>query len=119
MIDKRGFTLVQREKEKKAKEAEKKKVVKQTFEEVGAGIGRLVSEKNASYGDSFSKTNGILRILYPDGIKPDQYGDLLTITRILDKFFRIATDKDAFGESPWRDIAGYSILKVAALDNEK
>jgi predicted hydrocarbon binding protein len=97
----------------------KKKVVKSTFEEVGARIGRLVLEKNKKYGNSFSKSGGMLRILYPDGIKPDQYDELLTVTRILDKLFRIATDKDAFGESPWKDIAGYSILKLAALDNEK
>jgi hypothetical protein len=29
------------------------------------------------------------------------------------KLFRIATKKDAFGESPFKDIAGYGILGVA------
>lgn len=94
-------------------------MVELTFEETGAKIGRLVAEKNNKYGDSFTKSGGILRILYPDGIKPDQYDELLTVTRVLDKLFRIATDKDAFGESPWMDIAGYSILKVAASVKEK
>jgi len=28
----------------------------------------------------------------------------------VDKLFRIATDKDALGESTYRDIAGYGIL---------
>ena len=39
--------------------------------------------------------------------------DMLAITRVIDKLFRIATKKDAFGESPWRDICGYAILGIA------
>ena len=38
---------------------------------------------------------------------------MLAMTRIIDKLFRIATHKDAFGESPFKDIAGYGILGVA------
>lgn len=29
--------------------------------------------------------------------------------------FRAATDRDALGESPWRDIAGYGLLGAARL----
>lgn len=77
---------------------------------MGQKIGELVEEKQAAYGDSFGKAGNILRELYPDGIRPEQYDDALCIVRIVDKLFRIATDKDAFGESPYRDIAGYGIL---------
>jgi hypothetical protein len=80
------------------------------YEQIGSDIGQLVDVKQAAYGDSFSKAPKILAILYPNGIKPEQYEDVLAMVRILDKFSRIATDKDALGESPWRDIAGYSIL---------
>ena len=52
----------------------------------------------------------MLRILYPSGVSPDQYDDLLAVARIVDKLFRIANQKDAFGESPYRDIAGYGLL---------
>lgn len=83
------------------------------FEELGAGIGRLVAEKNKAYGDSFAKAGEVLRIMYPEGIRPEQYDDALAITRIVDKLFRIATMKDAFGESPYRDIAGYGLLGAA------
>jgi selenophosphate synthase len=83
------------------------------FNEIAKEIGELVTEKNKAYGDSFAKTGEHLKLLYPDGIKPDQYGDALTLVRILDKMMRIATKKDAFGESPYRDIAGYGILGVA------
>ena len=39
---------------------------------------------------------------------------------MIDKLFRIATRKDAFGESPYRDIAGYALLGlVSDLEEEK
>jgi hypothetical protein len=83
-----------------------------TFEQIALDIGKLVSEKNEAYGDSFSQSCKILEVLYPHGVKPEQYRDLLTITRVIDKLFRIATRKDYLNESPWRDIAGYAILSV-------
>tara|TARA_Y100001938_G_C7982930_1_gene375353 strand:+ start:271 stop:540 length:270 start_codon:yes stop_codon:yes gene_type:complete len=82
------------------------------FEKIGTNIGKLVDEKNAAYGSSFEKSEQILQILYPNGITPAQYKDMLAITRIVDKLFRIATKKDAFGENPFQDIAGYGILGV-------
>lgn len=87
------------------------------YEEIGTQIGKLVQEKNEAYGDSFGQACRILEVLYPSGIKPDQYRDALAITRVIDKLFRLANKKDAFGESPWRDICGYAILGVANDEN--
>lgn len=81
-----------------------------TYESIGSEIGRLVQQKQQAYGDSFGKSGQVMRVLYPDGIPPEKLEDALTVTRILDKLFRIATDRDALGESPWRDIAGYALL---------
>lgn len=89
------------------------------FEELGHQIGKVVAEKNKAYGDSFSKSGKIIKILYPDGIKLKQYDDALAVIRIVDKLFRIATDKDAFGESPFRDIVGYGILGTYKSEKEK
>lgn len=86
---------------------------------LAADLGRLVQDKQLAYGDSFSRSQEILKILYPNGIKPENYKDLLTITRIIDKLFRIANKKDAFGESPYRDIAGYGLLGLADDLEEK
>ena len=83
------------------------------YEKIGTEIGRLVQKKNEAYGDSFGQASKILEVLYPSGIKPNQYRDALAITRVIDKLFRLANKKDAFGESPWRDICGYAILGVA------
>lgn len=66
-----------------------------TFSELGCQIGKLVDEKNAAYGNSFAKCGDFLKLLYPDGIRPDQYEDALCLVRIFDKQMRIATDKNA------------------------
>lgn len=80
---------------------------------LGAALGQLVAEKNAAYGSSFSKTADFFRLLYPDGIRPEQYGDALLIARVFDKLMRIAHKKGAFQENPWFDCAGYSLLGMA------
>lgn len=81
------------------------------YERIALSIGQLVDEKNKAYGDAFNKSSEFLKVLYPNGVSPDQYGDMLAIVRVFDKLMRIATDKDALGENPWRDIAGYGVLK--------
>jgi hypothetical protein len=81
-------------------------------------IGALVEEKNAAYGSSFEKCGEFLRLLYPDGLKPEQYKDALALVRIFDKQMRIATAKDALGENPYKDIAGYGILMSAAEEGK-
>lgn len=80
------------------------------LKEISLDLGSLLEEKNKAYGSAFSKSSEVLKILYPNGVEPDQYTDLLLTTRILDKLFRIATDKSAFNEEPWKDIAGYGLL---------
>jgi hypothetical protein len=82
------------------------------YEDTGAFIGRLVERKNSAYGDSFTKSGEILKLLYPNGVKLGEYKTLLAVTRIVDKLFRVATDESAFSEEPWKDIAGYAILMV-------
>jgi len=80
------------------------------YEAAGAAIGRLVDVKQKAYGRAFDLVGSILKIVYPHGIRPEQYDNLGAMIRILDKFFRIATDKAALGESPWTDVAGYGLL---------
>ena len=89
------------------------------YEEEGQKIGKLVDEKNHAYGDSFRLSGNILKVLYPKGIKLEQYDDMLAVIRVIDKIFRIATDRDALGEDPWTDIAGYAILRVRQSNKER
>tara|TARA_Y100000296_G_scaffold72162_1_gene88312 strand:- start:74 stop:352 length:279 start_codon:yes stop_codon:yes gene_type:complete len=87
------------------------------YAKIGKEVGALVKEKQIAYGDSFGRSGDVLRQLYPDGISPDRYDDLLTIARILDKLFRIASQPDAFGENPYKDIVGYGLLGMGRYED--
>ena len=82
------------------------------FAGLGFGVGELVGRKQKAYGDSFGRSGECLRQMFPDGIKPEQYDDLLTIARIIDKLFRIANNSGAFEENPYQDIVGYGLLAM-------
>jgi len=83
------------------------------YASLGKEVGSVVQQKQEAYGDSFGKAGNILRELYPNGINPSQYDDVLAITRVIDKLFRLANQKGAFNEDPWKDIAGYALLSIA------
>ena len=89
------------------------------YELLGKDVGALVDEKNKAYGDSFAKCGEFLRLLWPAGVPPADYGDMLGVIRIFDKLVRIATNKDFGGESPFRDIAGYGLLGLARSMEKK
>jgi hypothetical protein len=81
-----------------------------TFTELGTEIGELVERKAEAYGESFARCGDYLRILFPDGIRPEQYSLAMLLARDFDKSMRAVNDPDAFGESPFIDKAGYAIL---------
>jgi hypothetical protein len=89
------------------------------FVELAREVGELITEKNQAYGSSFAKTGEFFKLLYPAGIKPEQYRDALILARIFDKIMRIATAADAFGESPYRDLAGYALLGASTLEDKR
>lgn len=78
-------------------------------------VAGMVKQKNLAYGNSFGTAKEALKILYPGGIRPEQYGTSLLLARIWDKLKRLSTDNDPYGESPFIDIAGYAICG-ATLD---
>lgn len=90
-----------------------------SFESIAIEVAALVSEKHIAYGNSFGKAGDILKILYPNGVAIDQYTDMLTIIRMLDKLFRIATSKNAFQEDPFKDLLGYCLLALKKEADEK
>lgn len=78
--------------------------------ELVSEIAIIVDKSNQAYGNSTEKSAEMMAILWPDGIPPDRMHDARVMISVLDKLSRIATDKNAFGESPWRDAAGYCVL---------
>lgn len=83
-----------------------------TFHRLANETAALVAEKNRAYGSSFDRSGEILKQLYPAGVKPEQYTDMLAMVRIIDKLFRIAAGADT--EDPARDITGYGLLMQRA-----
>jgi len=79
------------------------------FLDEGEKLAILLAKKHIQYGESYKRSGDILKLLYPDGIKPEQYGDMLAVTRIIDKLFRIAVGKSDDVEN-WRDVAGYGLI---------
>jgi hypothetical protein len=89
-----------------------------SLEEIAREVALLVEDKQRQYGNSFGKSARILEVLYPEGVKVEDYQNLLTLTRILDKLFRIATNNGNDKEDPWRDICGYSLLALQKSDKD-
>lgn len=82
---------------------------KMTYEELGKEIGALVDRKQQQYGNSFGQAGKVLKVLYPNGVKPEEYGDMLGVVRVVDKLFRVANGNQG-EEDAWQDIAGYGLL---------
>jgi hypothetical protein len=78
--------------------------------ELCSEIALVVDRSNQAYGNSTERSARLMAILWPDGVSPDRMHDARCMISILDKLSRIVTDRDAFGESPWRDVAGYALL---------
>lgn len=89
------------------------KTPKHDYENLGKDLGKLITQKQMAYGDSYGKSGEVLKQLFPNGIPKESYTDALAIVRIVDKLFRIATDPTWGDESPWKDIAGYALLRYA------
>jgi len=90
-----------------------------SYKKLGEDVGKLVTEKQEAYGDSFGRSGNCLREMFPNGIAPAQMDDALTIVRMLDKLFRIANNPTAFEENPYKDICGYAILGMQRYEKTK
>jgi tRNA A37 threonylcarbamoyltransferase TsaD len=86
------------------------------FHKIASDLATLLEQKNLAYGNAFAKTTQILELLYPEGIKVEQYKDIHVIVRMLDKISRIAKDNDPMGESPYQDLAGYCLLALKQMN---
>lgn len=80
------------------------------YQQIANELVALLNEKQKAYGNGFDGVPEILKILYPQGIQPEDYQNVLTLTRILDKIYRISNNDTT--EDPWFDIAGYCFLTM-------
>ena len=72
---------------------------------IATEILETVIAKDAAYGSSCARTAEMLKSLYPNGVKPEDYLHLGLIVRMLDKMGRIA---NGHLEDSYEDLAGYS-----------
>ena len=79
------------------------------YEEKARRLGAIVDKKQIEYGDVFHECHKIMEVLYPEGVLPEQYPNLLAVVRVIDKLCRVSRG-DQGDESAWNDIAGYSLL---------
>jgi hypothetical protein len=88
------------------------------FAHTALEVAEVVAKKNKVYGDSFTQCSAFLKLLYPNGVQPNQYADLLVLTRLFDKMMRVATGaKDE--EYPYFDMAGYALLMLQKAKEEE
>lgn len=104
-----GFTAPRAE---KPEAIETPDATQHPFAQITDELGKLVIEKNNSYGSAYALCATYLELLFPNGVHPSRYTDMLLLVRMFDKQMRIARRKDAFGESPYKDLAGYSVLGI-------
>ena len=97
------------------------------YESYASEIGAMVDTKQKAYGDSFGRAHKVFEEFLADYKYGDSYvipkemlPHLLTLTRLVDKMFRITSNPkgDQMGESPYRDIVGYALL-AAAKEEER
>jgi hypothetical protein len=79
------------------------------YTRTGREIGQLVDKKNAQYGDAINVTGDFLKLLFPNGIQPENYNNVAVLVRVFDKMKRIANGNQG-EENAWRDICGYGLL---------
>ncbi len=82
-------------------------------------LADILEEKGKAYGDSGSTAGPFLRLLFPGGIPPEALDDVVAMSRIFEKFKRIANNPgkaDPGGEDPWVDVAGHAVVRVVAKE---
>lgn len=83
------------------------------FHGVASELADTLTEKNARYGNSFAVTGNFLRLLWPDGCKPEDFDRVMLCARMFDKMKRLAAAQSGDDEDPLLDLAGYAVLGLA------
>lgn len=92
-------------------------------EQRGAAIGRMVQEKNVSYGAAYPRVAKALKALLeeegvdagtPLKLSEAQLRELPYVTRLLEKAARVLHGgPQALGEDAWEDVAGIALARLA------
>ena len=86
------------------------------FREILNDMADLLEKKDRAYGGANTRTARIMEVLYPNGIQPEEYVQVLAITRIVDKLCRQSVTDDP---ENWKDILGYCACLLALYAHEE
>lgn len=99
-----------------------------SFQEIAVKIGKFTDMKNEAYGSSVDATYEVLKIFLKKYKNDDNtytipeslLKHIFLQVRMIDKQNRIFNnpDGDKMEESPYRDLAGYSLIGVRMTENE-
>ena len=81
------------------------------YEEIGGFVGLMTDRKNAALHNVLNRSGEMIRILYPHGIRTDQYGDFLILNRIIDNMCQIPSGGPALAQEAWLEIACFALMK--------
>lgn len=90
--------------------------IKKLFEE----IENVFVEKQSKYGQVDVKIKNMLKELYPNGVKPEQYNEFMNVLKMLEKISRLTNENiDIKGKSDALvDLAGYAMLGVKKMGEQ-
>jgi hypothetical protein len=104
------------------------KINKKSFQEIANEIGKFTDMKNDAYGSSVDATYEVMKVFLNKYKNDDNtytipeslLKHIFLQVRMIDKQNRIFNnpDGDKMEESPYRDLAGYSLIGVRMTENE-
>lgn len=99
--------------------------IRKLYRDAGAEFGAFLAEKRIEYGGAIDAVAAIMRILYPGGLKPEEFDVALVQVRMIDKHVRLAAGRreaafrrkcpkclsplDEAREDALADLAGYPL----------
>lgn len=99
-----------------------------SFRQIATEIGQFTDMKNEAYGSSVDATYEVMKVFLKKYKNDDNtytipeslLKHILLQVRMIDKQNRVfnSPDGDKLNESPYRDLAGYSLIGIRMMENE-
>jgi hypothetical protein len=70
----------------------------------------IVEEKGVEYGDTYGKVSEMLKVLYPAGCPTTSIGEMMFVSKVLEKLCRISCPGNTNKSDAFQDIVGYGLL---------
>lgn len=83
--------------------------IKMNFKEKALEVAEMLERKSEEYDAPYDSDNDFLKIMYPNGVAPDKYADMVLCLRLYDTLKKLTKS----GDTKYIEyIAGYGILAM-------